>query len=1150
MSTRAFLLRFLAAAALCFCWALAAQAQCNFVTVTGTITDPNGLLYSGATIEAQIVPASGATCQNSQGPFTGDIRASLDSTGSFSMNVAANNSISQPGTKWQFTINSGGATIPTPFGTGPQSFSTTLTINATQSLSATLSALAPSLSHASTASGLKVNGVTVTNPNLQDSSSYFYQVVGSNIQLQPQFSVVMNGIAALNGTFEAPTFDQTTATLPIPPVGWSNLGPAGAGSTQSYDLTNPPPNSAFSLKLHCTSNPGGQCSMFSNVFWGTLPGQTYTLTAYARSDGTAPAAICLNFTEGNSVVLDQQFCTQTLSTTWTLLSVSGAPTNAEDTGDINLTNNGQSAPIPGDVWFNDVQLSLAPTAPTNAQTGTAYTIKATDRYGYVSTSNAGAIAVTLPQAGTAGFGSNFFFTICDIGAGTATITPTTSTISSSNGSSYTSGAASLALTTGQCAFVYSDNTNYFAIVRGAAGGVPAGTFQTNGSNNTTSTSQNLITSTVNSAGLTATPSNPATNQEKIEITGVVVPASGGTGVASPTAHSDPQAEGASNFAFVGPGLTGQVKTANNGADPTYNSPGVPGRTVAGASDTILCDSGTAIRDRVATIQYTSGSAVAVTLPQAGSSGCGSNFAFAVKVTGAGAVTITPTTSTIDGNATLVVTQGQNCSISSPDNVNYTSRCSPGQVTAGANITVTPSANGSAIAAQPCTTTALSLQYNNAGAFGCVGDFTYNVHTLTLGASGILDLSAASVTAGFKLPTAAGAAPTADGFDSYNSTIHAQVWGSNGNTIVGAAAALGTSNSTACTNQVFTVISAVAAPTCTTLTNSFIPSGTVLWNQLGNPNSNLALTMGANTSIFNTTSALAQFFAWKNTTAATVGTSQGSPIPALCGRAWTGSDVEDCLTLSDLPGNGVNAAIQFAIGHTGTSTGGIDLSAPGTITSGTSNSAGTAGYIYLPQGSDQSGSTKCATTTICDEAPGSVTSYAKQRPGAKPTNNNSAEIYSNANPAVGSFLPVPLTAILTSQYTNSTTTFSNVTGGENLAFSLEANTKYQGTCTLYYQAAATGGLNIEFTGPASPTFVTYGLIDPGSATAIANASVATAYSTSLGAVVTTAATNFPSTVTFGISNGANAGTLQLLAKSSAAVQLQIQTGSFCTMSVVP
>lgn len=45
------------------------------------------------------------------------------------------------------------------------------------------------------------------------------------------------------------------------------------------------------------------------------------------------------------------------------------------------------------------------------------------------------------------------------------------------------------------------------------------TLQTNGVNNTSQTALNFITSTVNAAGLTATPSNPSTSNEKFEITG-------------------------------------------------------------------------------------------------------------------------------------------------------------------------------------------------------------------------------------------------------------------------------------------------------------------------------------------------------------------------------------------------------------------------------------------------------------------------------------------------------------------------------------------------------------------------------------------------------------------------------------------------------
>lgn len=108
--------------------------------------------------------------------------------------------------------------------------------------------------------------------------------------------------------------------------------------------------------------------------------------------------------------------------------------------------------------------TLAPAGvPTNAQTGTTYTILLTDRAKYVTFSNASSIAVTLPQAGSTGFASNFVFRACDIGAGTATITPTTSTISYTTGTTYSSGQSNMALTTGQCATIYSDNTNYFAV---------------------------------------------------------------------------------------------------------------------------------------------------------------------------------------------------------------------------------------------------------------------------------------------------------------------------------------------------------------------------------------------------------------------------------------------------------------------------------------------------------------------------------------------------------------------------------------------------------------------------------------------------------------------------------------------------------------
>ena len=85
-------------------------------------------------------------------------------------------------------------------------------------------------------------------------------------------------------------------------------------------------------------------------------------------------------------------------------------------------------------------------------------------------------------------------------------------------------------------------------------------------------------------------------------------------------------------------------------------------------------------------------------------------------------------------------------------------------------------------------------------------------------TGLQDFSSAT----FKLPIAAAYAPTTAGLDGYNSTTNAQVWGNGTTTLVGAVAATGTNVSTTCTNQVFTVISGTAAPTCTSLSSSFLP----------------------------------------------------------------------------------------------------------------------------------------------------------------------------------------------------------------------------------------------------------------------------------------------------------------------------------------
>lgn len=116
----------------------------------------------------------------------------------------------------------------------------------------------------------------------------------------------------------------------------------------------------------------------------------------------------------------------------------------------------------------------------------------------------------------------------------------------------------------------------------------------------------------------------------------------------------------------------------DGSGPTVNlvncTPGVPVRIISATTYTIDCTS-----DRDAYLVFTAATAVAVTLPQASSSGgCDSNFFTYVRAISA-VVTVTPTTSTInDGGgatASLLVNPGEGANIFS-DDANYFAKVAP------------------------------------------------------------------------------------------------------------------------------------------------------------------------------------------------------------------------------------------------------------------------------------------------------------------------------------------------------------------------------------------------------------------------------------------------------------------------------------------
>lgn len=134
-----------------------------------------------------------------------------------------------------------------------------------------------------------------------------------------------------------------------------------------------------------------------------------------------------------------------------------------------VTSVGTGAGLTGGVITTSGTIST--TELIRAVTTTSDTILSSDAAKLVTYSNGSAIAVTLPQA-TGSFAAGFAFSVQNLGAGTVTITPTTSTIN---------GASTLAVTTNQGCDIVSDGTNWqvsactAVVPSGGSGTVNSGT---------------------------------------------------------------------------------------------------------------------------------------------------------------------------------------------------------------------------------------------------------------------------------------------------------------------------------------------------------------------------------------------------------------------------------------------------------------------------------------------------------------------------------------------------------------------------------------------------------------------------------------------------------------------------------------------------
>lgn len=154
---------------------------------------------------------------------------------------------------------------------------------------------------------------------------------------------------------------------------------------------------------------------------------TLTVTAATHGQGTDPSVGCWD----NSTPREEVSC---------------RPTKASN-GDIVFT---WAPAFTGQIVISGN--AVADLMTVRAVTGTTDTILNSDCGDLVTFSNASAIAVTLPQAGASSqFAAGCRVRLLNKGAGTVTVTPTTSTIG---------GAASVTLETGEWLDAVSDATNY------------------------------------------------------------------------------------------------------------------------------------------------------------------------------------------------------------------------------------------------------------------------------------------------------------------------------------------------------------------------------------------------------------------------------------------------------------------------------------------------------------------------------------------------------------------------------------------------------------------------------------------------------------------------------------------------------------------
>lgn len=297
-----------------FVCALPASAQ--LTTLSGVVSDSNGIAYAGAQIKAQLVttagsPVSGqptmtvnnaAQCKSSgfgsapcQVPFQGTVGPfSLSVTGTFTVNLQDNTQVTPAATQWLFTINSIGN--PPPLGTGPQVCSTQITVSG--------SAQALSLVSCPALSNIAGGGGALGVP-------------GQNLFYATTYGVVADVIYASSGTCANGSATITTGANENPftaaAVGKTIAGidnPLSAGGNANC----PPQGTILTFvdahNVTVSNTPANPNNTINFVAWGTNSGANLS-TAYNASYGKG----CLILPSGNIFFDVPPFIASTVATT-------------------------------------------------------------------------------------------------------------------------------------------------------------------------------------------------------------------------------------------------------------------------------------------------------------------------------------------------------------------------------------------------------------------------------------------------------------------------------------------------------------------------------------------------------------------------------------------------------------------------------------------------------------------------------------------------------------------------------------------------------------------------------------------------------------------------------------------------------------------